>query len=141
MALSNSTISKPEYVENCCAVTQEFCVSPTATANDTITYASLLASLSFTIAGQPIAGIKSIKAALLYKGSETSILATPIVPTTSNAVLTYKGLTDNLDAGNENLKDAGNKVGTYLDASWSLEIIPGSCVQLDIVAASAPEQA
>jgi hypothetical protein len=140
MALSNSTVSKPDYFENCCAVTTEYCVLPTATTNETITYATVLASLGFTVGTEPIAGIKAIKATLLYKGSETSTLATPVVPTTSNAVLSYKGLTDNLDAGNENLKDAGNKIGAYLDTSWSLEIIPGTCVQLDITVASAPEQ-
>ncbi len=139
MALSNSTVSKPELMEKCCAVTQEICIP--VGANQTIDYASVLAGLGFTIDGQPIAGIKAIKATLLYKGSETSTLATPVSPTTQDAALTYKGLLDNLDAGNENLKDAGNKIGAYLDASWSLEIIGGSCVQLDITVASAPEQA
>jgi hypothetical protein len=139
MALSNSTISKPELMENCCAVTQEICIP--VGANQTIDYASVLAGLGFTIGGQPIAGIKSIKAVLLHRGSQTSTLATPVSPTTQDAALTYKGLLDNLDAGNENFKDAGNKIGAYLDASWSLEIIGGSCVQLDIVAAAAPEQA
>jgi len=138
MAFSNSTVSRPEYMENCCAVTQEICIP--VGANQTIDYASVLAGLGFTIGGQPIAGIKSIKAVLLPKGSQTSTLAAPVSPTTQDAVLTYKGLSDNLDPLNENLKDAGNKIGAYLDASWSLEIIGGSCVQLDVVAAAAPEQ-
>jgi len=141
MGQSNSSVSKPDFSQNCSSLTTEICVLPSATSNLVLDLATLQADIitgGATVNGDPIVGIKSIKAILLYKGSQTSTLATPVTPTSENASVTYNSALDNLDAGDFNFKDAGSQIGQYLDASWTLEVVPGSCVQLDIVVASAP---
>ena len=47
MALSNSTVSKPELMEKCCAVTQEICIP--VGANQTIDYSCRFHSNAFIV--------------------------------------------------------------------------------------------